>query len=279
MSDEFKQDDGFMPDIEKNNIDPTLDQIEPEKEELENASEPERLEETEAKGLPEEHPDSKDTQVDEIPSEIEKQEEQSEGSGQDSMQETQNDVSENNDDSGKDAGCVEPKRLDEIHQQMLTLETTVEKTLSEIREVHKLYHNEFAGRLGKMQKELDVYHEIDSKKVFDDILLDIARIYCDNEQILPGIVDEKNKKQVGYLFDDLEQLLDSYDVQIHRSKVGEKRDVRLCKIQRTIETDNPEMNDTVAESIKPGFYKGNHVLIKENIEVYVYKKSESPNQE
>lgn len=278
MSDEFKQDDGLMPDIEQINIDPTLDQVEPEKAEPGNASEPERLEEPESKGSPEEHSDYKGTQADEIPSETEKQAEQSECSRQDTMQETQNDVSESNDGSGKNVDGAEAKRLDEIHQQMLTLETTAEKTLSEIREVHKLYHNEFAGRLGRMQKELDVYHEIDSQKVFDDILLDIARIYCDNEQILGGIIDEKNKKQVGFLFDDLEQLLNSYDVQIQRSKAGERRDVRLCKIQRTIETDNPEMNDTVAKSIKPGFYKGNHVLIKENIEVYVYKKSESPNQ-
>ena len=113
-----------------------------------------------------------------------------------------------------------------------------------------------------MQKELDAYHEIDRGQHLNEVLLDVARVYCDNEQILDGINDVKIKKQVGYIFDDIKQLLESYDVQIQRSHLGDKRSVKLCKIKKTIPTENQELNDTVANSLKPGFYKGNQVMIK-----------------
>ena len=153
------------------------------------------------------------------------------------------------------------------------LKDITEKTLLEIKEVHKLYHNEYAGRLGKMQKELDEYHEMVNNRIFDDILLDIAKVYCDNEPILDAIENPKIKKQVGYIFDDIEQLLESYDVQRNRSQAGDKRDIKNAKIQKTIETNNPELNDTVERSLKSGFSKGNRVLIKEDIYVNVYREN------
>ncbi|EJU23637.1 hypothetical protein HMPREF1143_2248 [Peptoanaerobacter stomatis] len=161
----------------------------------------------------------------------------------------------------------------ELKKELDELKDISEKTLIEIREVHKLYHNEYAGRLIKMQKELDEYHEIENGKVFDDILLDVAKLYCDNEQILEVIEDPKIKKQVSYIFEDIEQLLESYGVVRNKSELMTKRNIKTCKIRKTIETNDFNLNDTVAKSVKSGFSKGTRVLIKEDIYVNVYKEN------
>ncbi len=70
---------------------------------------------------------------------------------------------------------------------------------ADVREMHKLYHNEFAGRLKSMQDELECYHEIDRGRAFDDVLREVARIYCDNEALLNVEVDDKTAKHIKYL--------------------------------------------------------------------------------
>lgn len=159
----------------------------------------------------------------------------------------------------------------EFKQELDELKNISEKTLIEVREIYKLYHNEYVGRLTKMQKKLDEYHEIENGRLFDDILLDIAKVYCNNEQILEGIEDPKIKKQVGYIFEDIEQLLESYGVLRNKSDIMTKRNIKTCKIRKTIETNDSKLNDTVAKSLKSGFSKGNRVLIKEDIYVNVYR--------
>ncbi len=71
--------------------------------------------------------------------------------------------------------------LAEIGDRLSGQQDSMAKMQTEIREMHRLYHNEFAGRLKTMQEELEEYHEIDRGRVFDDILREIARIYSDNE--------------------------------------------------------------------------------------------------
>ena len=181
------------------------------------------------------------------------------------------DDSEENNSEQALVNDVTPKVIAGIQTAIVEQRELTDRIFSEVKEVHKLYHKEYAGRLSRMQKELDAYHEIDRGQHLNEVLLDVARVYCDNEQILDGINDVKIKKQVGYIFDDIKQLLESYDVQIQRSHLGDKRNVKLCKIKRTIPTEDQELNDTVANSLKPGFYKGNHVMIKEDIEVFVYE--------
>lgn len=168
---------------------------------------------------------------------------------------------------------VHLKEISTLKDDIAELKDMMGRTFSEVKEVHKLYHNEYAGRLGKMQKELDEYHEMANNRIFDDILLDIAKVYCDNEPILDAIEDPKIKKQVGYIFDDIEQVLESYGVQRNKSQIGDKRDIKNTKIQKTVETNAPEFNDTVERSLKSGFSKGNRVLIKEDIYVNVYKEN------
>lgn len=159
--------------------------------------------------------------------------------------------------------------MDDIAEQKVA----VSRISTEVREMHKLYHNEFAGRLRNMQEELDKYHDIDRGRVYDDILREVARIYCDNEALLDTDADEKLKKRIKYLFMDIEQLLESNGVKIQRSVPGDKRNNKFCQIVDRVETTNPEKHDTVVCSKGTGFYTEKRPLIKELIDVYVYQSS------
>lgn len=143
---------------------------------------------------------------------------------------------------------------------------------SEIHELHKLYHNEFAGRLKSMQDELDRYHDADRGNTFDGILSAIARIYVNNESLTDEISDPKTRKNVKYMLLDLSDLLEEYGVLRLKSETGEKRNVRHCQIVERIPTDNPELHDTIAVSHSTGFYKGNRTIIKELVDVYFFDK-------
>lgn len=147
---------------------------------------------------------------------------------------------------------------------------TTSKIASEIREIHKLYHNEFANRLQSMQEELERYRELEKGRTFDGILGEIAKVYSDNITVLNEISDEKINKRLRYMFLDLLQLMGSYDVSKQESKEGEKRNTKHCQVIERIPTDNPELHDTVAKSLNTGFYVENRSLVKEMINVYLY---------
>jgi len=163
------------------------------------------------------------------------------------------------------------ERLDMIEKSIEEQTDSYKRIATDIREMHKLYHNEFAGRLKSMQDELERYHDIDRGRAFDDILREIARIYCDNEALLDADVDEKVAKRIRYFFMDIEQLLESNGVMLQKSKPGDKRNNKFCQIVERVETDNPELHDTVVDSKGTGFYTEKRPLIKELVDVYVYK--------
>lgn len=155
--------------------------------------------------------------------------------------------------------------------EMDALNGSYKKLAVDVKEMHKLYHNEFAGRLRTMQEELDRYHEIDRGRAFDDILREIARIYCDNENLLSIETDETLGKRIKYLFMDMEQLLESNGVMMQKSKPGDKRNNKFCQVVERIETNHAEKHDTVVCSKATGFYTEKRPLIKELVDVYVYQ--------
>jgi len=153
------------------------------------------------------------------------------------------------------------------------------KTAGEIREIHKLYHGEFAGRLKSMQEELERYHEIEKGRIFDGILTELAKLYSDNSQIVDDITDEKIKKRLRYMFLDMFQILENNGVSKQESKQGEKRNTRHCQVVERIYTDKPELHDTVALSRNTGFYVENRSLVKEMVDIYLYsEKADSSKQ-
>lgn len=167
----------------------------------------------------------------------------------------------------------------ELLAEVARANASVSKALAgisgELHELHRLYHNEFAGRLKSMQEELDRYHDADRGNAFDGILGAISRIYVNNESLPDEISDPKLCKNVKYMLLDLSDLLEEYGVLRLKSEAGGKRNVRHCQIVEQIPTDDPEKHDTIAKSRSTGFYKGNRTIIKELVEVYFFDKRAS----
>lgn len=166
--------------------------------------------------------------------------------------------------------------LEKISRDIAESAEASKKTFTELREIHKLYHNEFAGRLKSMQDELDVYHKADRGHAFDSILSAIARIYGNNETLVDEIADPKTKKHVKYMLLDILDLLEEYGVQRLKSNPGDKRNPRHCQVLERIPTDDPALHDTVVASHNSGFYMENRTIIKEMVDIYLYERPATP---
>lgn len=162
--------------------------------------------------------------------------------------------------------------LNQIDERLDKISETEQKLFSEVREIHKLYHTEFAGRLRSMQGELDHYHKLEKDRVYDDILASIARIFLNYETLADEVSDPKAKKSIRYLFMDIEDLLSQYGMTRHHSSVGEKRNPRYCQVLNRIPTDKAEKHDTVAKSYSSGFFIGNHAVMKEIVDIYFFEE-------
>jgi len=162
--------------------------------------------------------------------------------------------------------------VSQIEIKMTSIADASVKIVGEVRDMHKLYHNEFANRLKSMQDELERYREVDRGRIFDGILGEVAKLYSDNESVLDYITDAKVAKRIRYLLMDIVQILEGYGVQLQKSKSGDKRNARLCQIIERIPASNPDQHDTVAKSRSTGFSIGNRVLIKELVDVYLYSE-------
>lgn len=163
--------------------------------------------------------------------------------------------------------------VDDIKQKLDSLLDYSSKSATEIREMRKLYHNEFSTRLNALQGEVDRYHAIEKGQIYDGLLTSIARLYSENIDLLDVELEDRIHKRIKYMFMDMLEILDSYGVQKQESKEGDKRNTRYCKIVNKIATDNPDMNDTVSRSVNVGFFVDNRPLVKEDVDVYLYDAS------
>lgn len=162
--------------------------------------------------------------------------------------------------------------LEAISHDIADSTATSQKIFTELREMHRLYHNEFASRLKSMQDELDAYHKVDRGHAFDGILSAIARIYGNNETLIDEISDPKTQKHVKYMLLDILDLLEEYGVQRLKSNPGDKRNTRHCQVLERIPTDDPALHDTIIASHNSGFYMENRTIIKEMVDVYLYER-------
>lgn len=169
--------------------------------------------------------------------------------------------------------------IEKIRRDIAESAEASKKTFTELREIHKLYHNEFAGRLKSMQDELDAYHKADRGHAFDGILSAIARIYGNNETLVNEIADPKTQKHVKYMLLDILDLLEEYGVQRLKSNPGDKRNTRHCQVLERIPTDDPALHDTVVASHNSGFYMGNRTIVKEMVDIYLYERPSTPEVE
>jgi len=162
--------------------------------------------------------------------------------------------------------------LDRLTDRVAQIEDSSARAAGEIREIHKLYHNEFANRLQSMQEDLERYREIEKGRIFDSILTELAKLYSDNASIPDEAADEKIKKRLRYMFLDMIQILENNGVMMQKSKPGDKRNAKYCQVVERIPTENPKLHDTVASSRNTGFYVENRPFIKEMVDVYLYSE-------
>jgi molecular chaperone GrpE (heat shock protein) len=160
--------------------------------------------------------------------------------------------------------------LQSLSDAMQSMRESTEKISAEVREMHKLYHNEYSGRLRNVQSELDQYHERDRGRTFDGILGEIAKLYSENESVVDRVDEPKTQKQLQYMFLDMLQILESYGVARQKSDVGDKRNPRYCQVVERVTTNDPEKHDTIVQSRNTGFYIENRPIVKERVDVYIF---------
>jgi len=149
----------------------------------------------------------------------------------------------------------------------------VKKVEHHANEMNKLYHNEFSGRLQKMQAEIDEYRERDKYSIYDGILKELASLYSRDKDIIRFAENEVLKKRLTLLFEDMLSLLNRYHVEKIESQPGDKRNIRHCDPVQLVPTECKEKHDTVVRSLSAGFYTGNRTLVKEKVDIYVYKEN------
>ena len=130
--------------------------------------------------------------------------------------------------SGKDLNSDEALETKDIYQilnntfEKVTFLSNSSKNIeAELRQMHKLYHNEFRTMLDGMEKELKHYRNVNEGKIFDGILSELSKLYAENIELLNEISDGDAKTRFGYLFEDILQILESHGVSVHKSKVKE----------------------------------------------------------
>ena len=191
---------------------------------------------------------------------------------------TISDSDQDGDDKEDETPCVtinpfiDIDYLGRIDGKLDGMVTKEDKLLAEVKEMHKLYHSEFVGRLNKMQEELEYYRKIDKGRIYDDILGALARVYGNYETLVDEVADPKAKKSIKYMLMDIEDILLSYGMNKLRSEPGDRRNPRHCQVLNRISTDDPEKHDTVVKSYNSGFYIDNRTVIKEVVDIYVYEK-------
>jgi molecular chaperone GrpE (heat shock protein) len=167
--------------------------------------------------------------------------------------------------------------IERLEQDLKVIAESTGRTAGEIREMHKLYHNEFANRLKSMQEELERYREMEKGRVFDGILGEVAKLYSGNESVIDAITDDKPKKRIRYMFLDILQILEANGVSRLKSNPGDKRDTRHCQVVERVPTDDPALHDTVVQSRGTGFFVENRSLVKELVDVYIFTDTPAGN--
>jgi hypothetical protein len=167
--------------------------------------------------------------------------------------------------------------IERIEQDVKVIAESAGKTAGEMREMHKLLHNEFANRLQSMQEELERYREMEKGRVFDGILGELAKLYSDNESVIDEINDDKLKKRISFMLMDIIQILEANDVSKLKSNPGDKRNTRHCQVIERVPTDDPALHDTVVQSRSTGFFVENRSLVKEFVDIYIFTYTSAGN--
>ena len=166
-----------------------------------------------------------------------------------------------------------------ITGNITNINDSTSKIAKEIRDLHRLYHGEFTTQIQSMEDELERFRKIEKGRVFDEILADLANLYSKNEDIQTLTQVELVQKRLQVMFSQILQILENYDVYMLKSQPGDKRNNRHCIVLEKIPTENKEQHDTILKSRNTGFFKESRTIVKEMVDVFIYKENKEVSKE
>ena len=126
----------------------------------------------------------------------------------------------------------------------------------------------------QMQRDLDRYNKMHSETANAPLFTEIANLYVMSAKAISYLENEREKKNISEIvLDGMQEFLEDQGVAISSTPVGERRSVKNCKTRKTVPTPDPALHGMVAASLNPSFVLGNQVLIKENVDTYIYDES------
>lgn len=125
-----------------------------------------------------------------------------------------------------------------------------------------------------LQKELEAYRKIHAETAQASLLTDVGNAYIMAARAIGFLEEGKTKTTLTELIlETLQELLEDKGVEMNTTPVGQPRSLKRCKTLKTIPTGNKDLQGTVAHSYNPSFVLGNMILIKENIDTYLYDEA------
>lgn len=165
-----------------------------------------------------------------------------------------------------------------------TAEEKLDHILLNIQENFLLIRNSFQGQMEekdrlieKLYEELAGYREDKTSQYIRQILKEVIAV---NKNIKLQLSSERWQKKTAkelleefrYLAEDIDDLLERFDVECYETPPGEPFDGKIHKVQSMIQVSEPKLDKTVAESAACGYREGRRILLPEAVVVYTCKE-------
>ena len=157
----------------------------------------------------------------------------------------------------------EEKRINELEEQVATLNEKYLYALAQMKDLHKTYEKENA---------------ISVKYVTHDLMLELLPIIDVFSMVLdnPNIPSEVSAYFKGFelVFNQFKDLMERHQVSEINCKVGEKFDYTIHNGVEKVETENKEEHDQICQVLQKGYKIGDKVLRPVSVKVYSYESKE-----
>jgi molecular chaperone GrpE (heat shock protein) len=129
--------------------------------------------------------------------------------------------------------------------------------------------------IDRLHEELTYYKSDSADRFADQLMKAVIKVRKDMGRLMAsdrweGMTAEEIKREYGYIFEDITDLLEQQNVDPYRTDPGEEFDAAIHQ-PKLEATDRQELDRTVKESLSEGYKKGDRVLQPERVVVYQYK--------
>lgn len=129
--------------------------------------------------------------------------------------------------------------------------------------------------IDKLHKELDYYKQDSADRFVEQLMKAVIKVRKDMLRLIESdkwdaMSGEAVKKEYQYIFEDLTDLLEQQNIDAYQTSPGEMFDASIHHA-KTEQTDQPDLDKIIKESIAEGYKKGDKVLQPERVIVYQFK--------